>query len=107
MHHLRNYKGFADAQINLLRPFSLLIGPNGSGKSNVIEAIELLSFVARGQPLYEIGDIGRGNGADCRLVDGREKIGSSSVFQQMSGLKARDGRFGMTLESVHDRIRRL
>ena len=61
MHHLRNYKGFADAQINLLNPFSLLIGPNGSGKSNVIEAIELLSFVARGQPLYEIGDIGRGS----------------------------------------------
>ena len=61
MHHLRNYKGFADAQIELLNPFSLLIGPNGSGKSNVIEAIELLSFVARGQPLYEIGDIGRGS----------------------------------------------
>ena len=61
MHHLRNYKGFADAQIELLRPFSLLIGPNGSGKSNVIEAIELLSFVARGQPLYEIGDIGKGS----------------------------------------------
>ena len=61
MHHLRNYKGFADAQIDLLKPFSLLIGPNGSGKSNVIEAIELLSFVARGQPLYEIGDIGRGS----------------------------------------------
>ena len=61
MHHLRNYKGFAKAQIELLRPFSLLIGPNGSGKSNVIEAVELLSFVARGQPLYEIGDVGRGN----------------------------------------------
>ena len=60
MHHLM-YKGFATASINLLRPFSLLIGPNGSGKSNVIEAIELLSFVARGQPLYEIGDIGRGS----------------------------------------------
>ena len=61
MHHLKNYKGFADAQIDLLRPFSLLIGPNGSGKSNVIEAIELLSFVARGEPLYEIGDIGKGS----------------------------------------------
>ena len=61
MHHLRNYKGFSDAQIDLLKPFSLLIGPNGSGKSNVIEAIELLSFVARGQPLYEIGDIGKGS----------------------------------------------
>ena len=62
MHHLRNYKGFADAQIDLFKPFSLLIGPNGSGKSNVIEAIELLSFVARGQPLYEISDLGRGSG---------------------------------------------
>ena len=62
MHYLRNYKGFADAQIDLFKPFSLLIGPNGSGKSNVIEAIELLSFVARGQPLHEIGDIGRGSG---------------------------------------------
>jgi len=62
MHHLGDYKGFANAQIDLLRRFSLLIGPNGSGKSNVIEAIELLSFVARGQPLYEIGDLGRGSG---------------------------------------------
>ena len=62
MYHLGNYKGFADAHIDLLRRFSLLIGPNGSGKSNVIEAIELLSFVARGQPLYEISDIGRGSG---------------------------------------------
>lgn len=62
MYHLRNYKGFADAQIDLFKPFSLLIGPNGSGKSNVIEAIELLSFVARGQPLYEISDLGRGSG---------------------------------------------
>ena len=59
MHHLADFKGFEDAQINLLRPFTLLIGPNGSGKSNVIEAIELLSFVARGQPLHEIGDVGR------------------------------------------------
>lgn len=62
MHHLRNYKGFADARIDLFKPFSLLIGPNGSGKSNVIEATELLSFVARGQPLYEISDLGRGSG---------------------------------------------
>ena len=58
MHHFGDFKGFEEAQINLLRPFTLLIGPNGSGKSNVIEAIELLSFVARGQPLHEIGDVG-------------------------------------------------
>lgn len=60
MHHLTDFKGFEYAKINLLRPFTLLIGPNGSGKSNVIEAIELLSFIARGQPLHEIADVGRG-----------------------------------------------
>lgn len=59
MHYFKNFKGFKDVSIDLMRPFTLLIGPNGSGKTNVIEAIELLSFVARGQPLYEIADVGR------------------------------------------------
>ena len=59
MHDLTNFKGFSAVSIDLLRPFTLLIGPNGSGKTNVIEAIELLSFVARGRPLYEIADVGR------------------------------------------------
>ncbi len=59
MHFFVDFKGFDSASINLLRPFTLLIGPNGSGKTNVIEAIELLSFIARGQPLYEIADVGR------------------------------------------------
>lgn len=59
MHYLINFKGFNAASIDLLRPFTLLIGPNGSGKTNVIEAIELLSFVAHGHPFYEIADVGR------------------------------------------------
>ncbi len=59
MHYFKNFKGFKDVSIELLHPFTLLIGPNGSGKTNVIEAIELLSFVSRGQPLYEIADVGR------------------------------------------------
>ena len=59
MHHFQDFKGFKDVSIELLHPFTLLIGPNGSGKTNVIEAIELLSFIARGQPLYEIADVGR------------------------------------------------
>ena len=45
MHQFRDFKGFKQVGIDLLRPFTLLIGPNGSGKTNVIEAIELLSFV--------------------------------------------------------------
>ena len=59
MHYLKDFKGFKEASINLFEPFTLLIGPNGTGKTNVIEAIELLSFIARGQPLYEIADVGR------------------------------------------------
>lgn len=59
MHNLIDFKGFKATSIDLLRPFTLLIGPNGSGKTNVIEAIELLSFVAHGHPLYEIADVGR------------------------------------------------
>ena len=59
MHNLKDFKGFKEASINLLKPFTLLIGPNGTGKTNVIEAVELLSFIARGQPLYEIADVGR------------------------------------------------
>ena len=59
MHHIVEFKGFDSVSIDLLDPFTLLIGPNGSGKTNVIEAIELLSFIARGQPLYEIADVGR------------------------------------------------
>lgn len=94
MHYLRNYKGFADAQIDLFRPFSLLIGPNGSGKSNVIEAVELLSFVAHGQPLYEIGDIGRGSGglevrgglqACGREGRDRFQLGFSSSIELLGG----------------------
>lgn len=60
MHHLIDFKGFADAQINLLQPFTVLIGRNGSGKSNTIEGIELLSHIAQGRPLYEMTDVGRG-----------------------------------------------
>ncbi|MCE1225757.1 MAG: ATP-binding protein [Geobacteraceae bacterium] len=61
MHIFSDFKGFSNAEINLFNPFTLLIGPNGSGKSNVIEAIELFSFIVHGKPLHEIYDIGRGS----------------------------------------------
>ncbi len=61
MHNFENFKGFAKAELELSKPFTILIGPNGAGKSNVIEAIELLSFIAYGGPLHEITDLGRGN----------------------------------------------
>ena len=88
MHHLKNYKGFADAHIDLFKPFSLLIGPNGSGKSNVIEAIELLSFVAHGQPLYEIGDIGRGS-SGLEVRGGLQACGREGRDRFQLGFSAR------------------
>ncbi len=60
MHHFINFKGFAETHVDLFQPLTVLIGPNGSGKSNVIEAVELLSFIAHGRPLHEISDVGRG-----------------------------------------------
>jgi predicted ATPase len=66
MHTLIDFKGFAEASINLVHPLTVLIGPNGSGKTNLIEAVELLSFIASGQPLHNITDVGRGGALEIR-----------------------------------------
>ncbi len=69
MHYFKNFKGFADARLDLLQPLIVLIGPNGSGKSNVIEGVELLSFVAQGRPLYEVVEAVQG-GAGLQIRGG-------------------------------------
>jgi predicted ATPase len=66
MHYLSNFKGFAQAELNLFQPITILIGPNGSGKSNVIEAVELLSFLTHGGFLYDITDLDRGGKEEIR-----------------------------------------
>jgi predicted ATPase len=66
MHYFQNFKGFAEAKLNLFQQFTVLIGPNGSGKSNIIEAVELLSFIARGGLLYGITDINKAGQAEVR-----------------------------------------
>ncbi|MDE2723076.1 MAG: ATP-binding protein, partial [Gemmatimonadota bacterium] len=88
MHRIMAFKGFKDVSINLLRPFTLLIGPNGSGKTNVIEAIELLSFIARGQPLYEIADIGRTE-TGLQIRGGLQACGHMDGNTFMLGFSAR------------------
>ncbi|MBW1801247.1 MAG: ATP-binding protein [Deltaproteobacteria bacterium] len=62
MHYFNNFKNFQNAGLNLFAPLTILIGPNGSGKTNVIEAVELLSFLVHGRPLYEVHDVGGGAG---------------------------------------------
>lgn len=50
---ISNFKSFKNAELRF-SPLTLLIGPNASGKSNAIEAIRLLSWLAKGQRLDDI-----------------------------------------------------
>lgn len=65
-HNLTDFKGFATASLDLSRPLTVVIGPNGVGKTNLIEAIELLAFIASGQPLHTVTDVGRGGSFELR-----------------------------------------
>ncbi len=51
---LKNFKSFREAEMPFA-PLTLLIGANASGKSNALEAIRLLSWLAKGSRLEDIG----------------------------------------------------
>ena len=102
MHYFKDFKGFKDVRVDLLDPFTLLIGPNGSGKTNVIEAIELLFFVARGQPLYEIADVGRTE-TGLQIRGGLQACGRTGRDTFMLGFSAIT-RFDGTLKQIVYRI---
>ncbi len=72
MYHFKNFKNFADARLDLFQSVTLMIGKNGAGKSNAIEAIELLAQIARGRPLHEIVDVGRGSSGLFEIRGGLE-----------------------------------
>lgn len=59
MHTFKNFKNFADVEIDLSKPMTLLIGRNGSGKSNLIEGVELLAELIKGREVHEISDVRR------------------------------------------------
>ena len=50
---LRNFKSYEEATLSLA-PITFLIGANASGKSNALEAIRLLSWLAKGSRLDDI-----------------------------------------------------
>ena len=52
---LRNFKSYQEATLSLA-PITFLIGANASGKSNALEAIRLLSWLAKGSRLDDICD---------------------------------------------------
>ena len=66
MHHFVDFKSFRGAQIDLLRPLTILVGPNGSGKSNALEGIEVLASIAAGNRLREITDLNREGALNVR-----------------------------------------
>lgn len=50
---VKNFKSFVSAELEL-RPLTVLIGANASGKTNLLEAMQLLSWMASGRQLSEI-----------------------------------------------------
>ena len=66
MHHLKDFKNFASAELDLFRPLTILLGRNGAGKTNLIEGVELFAALARGVPVNEVTDVGRGGALEVR-----------------------------------------
>ena len=68
MHTFKNFKNFADAEIDLSKPMTVLIGRNGSGKSNLIEGVELLAeILKKGTSIFKnTSDIERGGDFQIR-----------------------------------------
>ena len=79
MHHFIDFKSFRSAEIELLRPLTILVGPNGSGKSNALEGIEVLSSIAAGNRLREITDLDREGALNVRGgLQGCPRYGTNS-----------------------------
>ncbi len=93
MHSFWNFKGFSEVSIDLFKPLTVLIGPNGSGKSNLIEAVELLSFLAQGGSLYEITDINKESKQEIRGgLQACPYFGGSNFSLGFSGQISFDGK---------------
>lgn len=50
---VRDFKSFREGRLRL-SPITVLVGANASGKSNVLEALQLLSWLARGKRLTDL-----------------------------------------------------
>lgn len=65
---VRGFKSLADAAVELPR-FAVLFGPNATGKSNLLDAIQVLSWIARRTTLDE------------EIVSALASSGEDAVFQ--------------------------
>lgn len=64
---LENFKSYREATLDLA-PLTVLVGANASGKSNLVEALRLLSWIARGSRLGSIRHALRGD--ECPIRGG-------------------------------------
>jgi predicted ATPase len=81
---LKDFKSYGNATLSFA-PLTLFIGANASGKSNAIEAIRLLSSLAKGSRLDDIE---------------RDINGAGSVFRGKAAGLFRHGTARLMLESV-------
>lgn len=75
---LTAFKSFSEVVLPL-SPLTVLIGRNGSGKSNALDALEVLSRLARGGEIRDALDGARRDAGPVRGgVEGCAPIGSDS-----------------------------
>lgn len=65
---LKNFRSYQEGSLPLA-PLTLLIGANASGKSNALEALHILSRMARGQYLQDVFKSLKENGAIRGTID--------------------------------------
>lgn len=91
----RYFKGFADAELRLAEPLTLLIGRNGAGKSNTLEGIHLLSHLANGLPLSDVTDLDQGGPCEIRGgLDGCVMLGENFF---VLGCELRDAKYELAV----------
>ena len=106
---VENFKSFRKARLEL-GPLTVLVGANAAGKTNYLEALEFLSWLARGNQLSDLGHALREGSLDVRgrpedlFGDAgapmRFSCGTSGELELSVTLKLRDHELYLTHESL-------
>lgn len=82
---LANFKSFAAADLPLAE-LTVLVGANASGKSNLIEGLQLLSWLARGRRLHELQASLREREVNVRGVESELVLVSGSPLRLFANI---------------------
>ena len=105
---LKNFKSYREATLPIA-PLTVLVGANASGKSNLIEALQLLSFLAARNPLSNLPKekIIRGMNADM-FQNGVDKLEFTCEMDtpdlNRAPLNITSASLSMGLEMRHDEL---